>query len=113
MNGLLMAKINNINLNIVLLNNDGGGIFSYLPQKHLFEAYFERLFGTPTGLNLNILTLLYDFTFKRFNTVADFTQEKLSHVNSHIYEMVTNRDDNMSQHQILYKKLSGILNVTL
>ena len=35
MNGLLMAKINNINLNIVLLNNDGGGIFSYLPQKHL------------------------------------------------------------------------------
>lgn len=113
MNGLLMAKINNINLNIVLLNNDGGGIFSYLPQKHLFEAYFERLFGTPTGLNFEYLTLLYDFTFKRFNTVADFTQEKLSHVNSHIYEMVTNRDDNMSQHQILYKKLSGILNVTL
>ena len=37
MNGLLMAKINNINLNIVLLNNDGGGIFSYLPQKHLLK----------------------------------------------------------------------------
>ena len=51
MNGLLMAKINNINLNIVLLNNDGGGIFSYLPQKASAEAYFERLFGTPTGLN--------------------------------------------------------------
>lgn len=113
MNGLLMAKINNINLNIVLLNNDGGGIFSYLPQKASAEAYFERLFGTPTGLNFEYTALLYDFTFKRFNTVADFTQEKLSHVNSHIYEMVTNRDDNMSQHQILYKKLSGILNVTL
>lgn len=113
MNGLLMAKINNINLNIVLLNNDGGGIFSYLPQKASAEAYFERLFGTPTGLNFEYTALLYDFTFKRFNTVADFTQEKLSHMNSHIYEMVTNRDDNMSQHQILYKKLSGILNVTL
>ncbi|OLF64499.1 2-succinyl-5-enolpyruvyl-6-hydroxy-3-cyclohexene-1-carboxylic-acid synthase [Staphylococcus sp. MB377] len=113
MNGLLMAKINNINLNIVLLNNDGGGIFSYLPQKASAEAYFERLFGTPTGLNFEYTALLYDFTFKRFNNVADFTQEKLSHMNSHIYEMVTNRDDNMSQHQILYKKLSGILNVTL
>src|SRR5699024_2070956 len=33
MNGLLMSKLNDINLNIVLLNNDGGGIFSYLPQK--------------------------------------------------------------------------------
>ena len=113
MNGLLMAKINNINLNIVLLNNDGSDILSYLPQKASAEAYFERLFGTPTGLNFEYTALLYDFTFKRFNTVADFTQEKLSHVNSHIYEMVTNRDDNMSQHQILYKKLSGILNVTL
>lgn len=33
MNGLLMSKLNDIQLNIVLLNNDGGGIFSYLPQK--------------------------------------------------------------------------------
>lgn len=33
MNGLLMAKLNDININIVLVNNDGGGIFSYLPQK--------------------------------------------------------------------------------
>ena len=27
MNGLLMSKLNNIQMNIVLLNNDGGGIF--------------------------------------------------------------------------------------
>ena len=87
-------------------------VYSHIFHKSICEAYFERLFGTPTGLNFEY-TALYDFTFKRFNTVADFTQEKLSHVNSHIYEMVTNRDDNMSQHQILYKKLSGILNVTL
>lgn len=32
MNGLLMAKLNDIHINIVILNNDGGGIFSYLPQ---------------------------------------------------------------------------------
>ena len=50
MNGLLMAKINNINLNIVLLNNDGGGI-SHIFHKSICQAYFERLFGTPTGLN--------------------------------------------------------------
>src|SRR5699024_9801513 len=37
MNGLLMSKLNDINLNIVLLNNDGGGIFSYLPQKEAAE----------------------------------------------------------------------------
>ncbi|MCI2947405.1 2-succinyl-5-enolpyruvyl-6-hydroxy-3-cyclohexene-1-carboxylic-acid synthase [Staphylococcus caledonicus] len=113
MNGLLMAKLNDIHLNIVLLNNDGGGIFSYLPQKSSADAYFERLFGTPTGLNFEYTALLYDFTFKRFNTVTDFAHEKLSHMSSRIYEIITDRDDNLEQHQILYKKLSGILNVTL
>lgn len=113
MNGLLMVKLNDIHLNIVLLNNDGGGIFSYLPQKSSADAYFERLFGTPTGLNFEYTALLYDFTFKRFNTVTDFAHEKLSHMSSHIYEIITDCDDNLEQHQILYKKLSGILNVTL
>ncbi|MDN8888807.1 thiamine pyrophosphate-dependent enzyme, partial [Staphylococcus aureus] len=46
LNGLFMSKLNNIQLNIVLLNNDGGGIFSYLPQKDCATDYFERLFGT-------------------------------------------------------------------
>ena len=29
MNGLLMAKLNDIHLNIVIINNNGGGIFSF------------------------------------------------------------------------------------
>ena len=54
MNGLLMAKLNDIHINIVLVNNDGGGIFSYLPQKDSASEYFERLFGTPTGLDFEL-----------------------------------------------------------
>ncbi|EAE5938937.1 2-succinyl-5-enolpyruvyl-6-hydroxy-3-cyclohexene-1-carboxylic-acid synthase, partial [Listeria monocytogenes] len=63
MNGLLMAKLNELHINIVLVNNNGGGIFSYLPQKRSATKYFERLFGTPTGLNFEYTALLYDFTF--------------------------------------------------
>ncbi len=33
MNGLLMSKLNNIQMNIVLLNNDGGGIFYIYHKK--------------------------------------------------------------------------------
>ena len=65
MNGLLMSKINDIHLNIVLLNNDGG-VFFLFTSKASAEAYFERLFGTPTGLDFEHAALLYDFNFKRF-----------------------------------------------
>ena len=34
------------------MNNDGGGIFSYLPQS-TEGTYFEDLFGTPTGLEFS------------------------------------------------------------
>ncbi|WP_454312774.1 2-succinyl-5-enolpyruvyl-6-hydroxy-3-cyclohexene-1-carboxylic-acid synthase [Staphylococcus hominis] len=113
MNGLLMAKLNDIHINIVILNNDGGGIFSYLPQKTAAEQYFERLFGTPTGLNFEYIAMLYDFSFKRLNNITDFSQVSFSNMNSYIYEMITNREDNLEQHQLLYQKLSEILNVTL
>lgn len=113
MNGLLMSKLNDINLNIVLLNNDGGGIFSYLPQKTAADSYFERLFGTPTGLNFEHAALLYDFTFKRFESIEMFKYAELSKFGSHIYEIMTNRDENLNQHQNLYTKLSDIINVTL
>ncbi|BBD90481.1 2-succinyl-5-enolpyruvyl-6-hydroxy-3-cyclohexene-1-carboxylic-acid synthase [Staphylococcus caprae] len=113
MNGLLMAKLNDININIVLVNNDGGGIFSYLPQKDSASDYFERLFGTPTGLDFEHAALLYDFTFERFESLNDFKYAELSSMDSHIYEVLTSREDNMQQHQILYKKLSDIVNVTL
>ena len=49
LNGLLIGKIHKLNLIILLLNNDGGGIFRYLPQSK--ENHFEHLFLTPQGIN--------------------------------------------------------------
>ncbi|MGG3094059.1 thiamine pyrophosphate-dependent enzyme, partial [Bacillus safensis] len=46
MNGLLAAKLMDIPLTVVLINNDGGGIFSFLPQAS-DKPYYEKLFGTP------------------------------------------------------------------
>lgn len=49
--GLLIARRSSIPLTVVVANNDGGGIFSFLPVAHVGEA-FEPLFATPHGLEL-------------------------------------------------------------
>ena len=47
---LTTARRLGVPLTIVLANNDGGGIFSLLPQAD-FPGYFERHLGTPHGLD--------------------------------------------------------------
>jgi 2-succinyl-5-enolpyruvyl-6-hydroxy-3-cyclohexene-1-carboxylate synthase len=51
LNGLLAARQHGLDLLVVLLNNDGGGIFSFLPQAESVADKFEMLFGTPHGLD--------------------------------------------------------------
>lgn len=51
-NGLLGAASRGIDLTIVVVDNDGGGIFSFLPQAAaVAPARFEQLFGTPHGVD--------------------------------------------------------------
>lgn len=51
----LMAR--SVDLRIVVIDNDGGAIFSFLPQATtLSNERFEQLFGTPHGVDLVALT---------------------------------------------------------
>ncbi len=56
--GLLGAGEREVNATFVVLDNDGGGIFSFLPQADLPE-HFETLFGTPHGIDLADLARAY------------------------------------------------------
>jgi 2-succinyl-5-enolpyruvyl-6-hydroxy-3-cyclohexene-1-carboxylate synthase len=50
---LLWATSRPVSLTVVVVDNDGGGIFSFLPQhSHLAAEPFERYWGTPHGLDL-------------------------------------------------------------
>ena len=58
LNALVAAARLGLSATIVLVNNDGGGIFSFLPQADADDAsvglpeHFEALFGTPHGTDL-------------------------------------------------------------
>jgi 2-succinyl-5-enolpyruvyl-6-hydroxy-3-cyclohexene-1-carboxylate synthase len=52
-----------VDVTIVVVNNDGGGIFHLLPQAPLPE--FEELFGTPHGLDFAIAARLFGLDYTR------------------------------------------------
>ena len=62
MNGLWAARRHGLRATVVVLDNDGGGIFSFLPQAQHLDV-FEELFGTPLGLRLEDVARLYGLEF--------------------------------------------------
>jgi len=58
LNALVAARLHGLSATIVLIDNDGGGIFSFLPQASTdapevgLPANYEELFGTPHGIDV-------------------------------------------------------------
>lgn len=108
MNGLLLTKLYEINLTIVVVNNDGGGIFSFLPQRQE-EKHFEQLFGTPLGLDYEHTAALYGGSFERIRNWEEFSfavEKSKKHKGLSIIEVPTNRDENLMLHRELFSKIS-------
>jgi 2-succinyl-5-enolpyruvyl-6-hydroxy-3-cyclohexene-1-carboxylate synthase len=64
MNGLLALGRCDVDATIVVVNNDGGGIFHMLPISE-FEPPFTEQFVTPHGLDFAPTEDLYDLSFAR------------------------------------------------
>jgi 2-succinyl-5-enolpyruvyl-6-hydroxy-3-cyclohexene-1-carboxylate synthase len=57
---MLGAGDREIALTVVVVDNDGGGIFSFLPQaSELPGARFERYWGTPHGIDIGAVAAAY------------------------------------------------------
>jgi 2-succinyl-5-enolpyruvyl-6-hydroxy-3-cyclohexene-1-carboxylate synthase len=70
MNGLWAIRRHGLRALIVVLDNDGGGIFNFLPQAEHADV-FEELFGTPLGLRMEDVARLYDLDFCQVDRAAD------------------------------------------
>jgi len=71
-NGLMPGPDPRPDLTFVVINNDGGGIFSVLPQsKAVDPAVAERLWGTPHGMSLARLAAAYDVAHSLVSTAAE------------------------------------------
>ncbi|MFQ5679212.1 MAG: 2-succinyl-5-enolpyruvyl-6-hydroxy-3-cyclohexene-1-carboxylic-acid synthase [Gemmatimonadota bacterium] len=63
MNGLLAARRFGLEITFVVLNNDGGGIFHFLPIRQ-FEPPFTSHFVAPHGLDFRHAARLHDFQWE-------------------------------------------------
>ncbi len=71
MNGLLALDRCDVDATIVIVNNDGGGIFHMLPiEDH--DPPFTDLFKTPHGLDFAPTGPLYGLDFTRVDTLDEF-----------------------------------------
>ena len=71
MNGLLALERCGVDATIVLLDNDGGGIFHKLPIEE-FDPPFTEQFRTPHGLDFSAVEGLYDLDFRCCESRQEF-----------------------------------------
>ena len=114
LNGLLAARQYPIDITILLVNNDGGGIFSFLPQA-ANPTHFERLFGTPHGLSFRPVVEMYG---GRFHSPGDRTSLRdalriaMATPGLDVVEIRTERTRNVELHRKVWPAVSRALRDT-
>ena len=108
LNGLLAAKLYELDIKILLINNNGGGIFSFLPQASQ-PKHFELLFGTPVDLDFSHVVKMYGGTFDTISSWDQFTSSFRKNREYHglsVMEMPTGRERNVVEHRELWNLVS-------
>lgn len=107
LNALLAARLHGLSATIVLVNNDGGGIFSFLPQAAterpevgLPERY-EALFGTPHGVDVGPIVAALGGEHRRVGAgeLAAAVAASVGRPGVRVLEVRTERSRNVELHR--------------
>jgi 2-succinyl-5-enolpyruvyl-6-hydroxy-3-cyclohexene-1-carboxylate synthase len=107
LNGLMAVKQYNLNLTIILLNNNGGGIFDMLPIAE-FKQVCEPLFNTPHDLDFAPIVTAYGCEYVAINSWAQFKTEVLASLTkpgTQVLELKSNRQDNQKMRQQIWQEV--------
>lgn len=113
-NGLLAARQFGVDLTIILINNDGGGIFSFLPQAAYPETFAH--FRTAHGLDFEHTVQMYGGTFHRPDTWEAFAQRlDLSRQSGglQVIELRTDMQRNVAYHDQLVSRVQAAVRAAL
>ncbi|MCX6580862.1 MAG: 2-succinyl-5-enolpyruvyl-6-hydroxy-3-cyclohexene-1-carboxylic-acid synthase [Candidatus Aminicenantes bacterium] len=112
LNSLALLKTLEKPLIITAINNDGGGIFSFLPIAASPAAadIFDRCFGTPHGFEFSHAAQMFGLDYFSPKTMAQFNdayQQAMKAEKSVIIEIRTDREQNYKLHRDLQNKIKS------
>ena len=99
--GLLAGRLHGGNLTVVVSNDDGGGIFEYLPvARAVPREVFEPLFAVPHGLDLCAIARGFGWQASRAASVVEFeaTLSRALAGGLHVIEVPMDRAANTAFH---------------
>lgn len=110
-NGLMGAAEREVDVTFVVVDNDGGGIFSFLPQAGHPE-HFEKLFATPHGLDLVAISHAYRVPALRVSSAGEVARALRATMNvrgPRILVVPTDRAANVLRHREVWTAVSDAL----
>ncbi|MDX1741069.1 MAG: thiamine pyrophosphate-dependent enzyme, partial [Rhodothermales bacterium] len=111
LNSLALVRSSEIQIVIVVVNNDGGGIFSFLPIAD-FHDEFEDYFGTPHGLGFEAAARMFGLRYEAVNEAAAFADSYRAICDSGasgLIEVRTERTENRQLHEDLVEAVCRLV----
>jgi len=99
LNSLLLIRESQVPMTLIILNNDGGGIFSMLPISTQKDV-FERFFGTPHGCEFLKVAAMFDLPYfqpKNLKQLQKSFHEAWHSNKSSLIEVKTDREQTAAQ----------------
>jgi len=109
-NGLLGARTRGVDVTFVVVDNNGGGIFSFLPQAG--HERFEQLFGTPHGTDIAGIAAAHGLPVEAPTDPADvgpIVADAVGAGGVRLVHLLTDRHRNMAAHQTVWDAVAEVI----
>ncbi|NTV97993.1 MAG: 2-succinyl-5-enolpyruvyl-6-hydroxy-3-cyclohexene-1-carboxylic-acid synthase [Chlorobiaceae bacterium] len=97
-------------MKIIVLNNNGGGIFSFLPVSNCPDV-FETHFATPQDYSVRLAAETFGIHYAAASTNLEFSaiyKEACKESRSIVIEIRSNRSENLEQHRALSARIASL-----